>query len=181
MITRRQFIKFIFITTNGMLLQRLPKAKAEDYSGRIDIASFDISVPLWLFDKSSKQAGRIKALSAQKEKKTDEIIVYFNGDQKLHLNRRASVDWLIKKNNNRATRESMLLKRIIAYAMDALYHEIANKGQPSLKRRFEHFQAEETITFITIDSLYNLITDVRKHEKISSIKWHAVSLSFKVN
>lgn len=164
-----------------MLLPRLPKAKAEDYSGRIDIASFDISVPLWLFDKNSKQAERIKALSAQKNKKTDKIIIYFNGDQKLHLNPRTSVDWLVKKNNNRATRKSMLLKRIIAYSINALYHEIANKGQLSLKRRFEHFQAEETITFITIDSLYNLITDVRKHKKISSIKWNTITLAFKVN
>lgn len=181
MITRRQFIKFLIIVTNAILMGRVPKAKAGDNSGNIDISPFDISVPLWLLHKSSKQAGRIKALSTHENRKTGKFIIVFSGNIKLYLDRKTSVDWLIKKNNNRATRESMLLKRIIAYSIDALYREIANKCKWSLKRRFEHFQAEETIIFITIDSLYSLIADVRRYKKISSIKWNRRSLSFSVN
>jgi hypothetical protein len=171
----------LFIATNGILIPRLPKAKAGENAGRIDISSFNISVPLWLFDKSSKQAGRIKALSAQKTKTADKLIVHFAGGKKLHLNPKTSVAWLIKKNNNRATRESMLLKRIIAYSMNALYHETTNKSTLALKRRFEYFQAEEIIAFITIDALYDLIADIREYKEISSIQWNPKSLSFEVN
>ncbi|MCP4269693.1 MAG: hypothetical protein GY777_29665 [Candidatus Brocadiaceae bacterium] len=180
MVTRRQFLKFMIIATNGMMLSMCSRSKTEDNSGKIDISLFDISIPLWLFDKNNKQKDRIKALSIQKNKINDKLIIIFSGNKNLNLNPKTSVNWLIKNNNNQATRKSILLKRITAYSLDAISNKIKKKSKVSLKHNFENFQAEEIINFITVDSLYKLLIDLKNIKRISSIKWDNKLLVFKV-
>ena len=180
MITRRKFIKFMIVFINSLMIPMISRAVEEKGSGKIDISKFNIFVPSWLLDKNRKQKDRTKALSVQKNKTTDKLIIIFSGNKKLSLNHNTSVDSLIKNNKNKATRESMLLKRTIAYALAAIYNQNKNKSKIFIKKDFESFQTEEVIMFITLGALYNLIIDFDKSKAVSSIKWDHKSHIFKV-
>ena len=181
MITRRKFMQFMVIASNGVLFSFVSKTYAKNNVGIIDISMFDIHVPLWLFDKSTKQKDRVKALNIQPNKNDGKLTLKFSGNKILHLNFNTSVAQLIKTNNNRPSRVSMLLKRTIAFSLDAIYNQVKKKGKYSLKQSFDTFQKEETIGFVTIGSLYTLIVDLRNAKAVTSIKWDSNLLIFKVN
>ena len=180
MITRRTFIKSTIVLLNSMIIPMISRADIGKGFGKIDISKFNIFVPLWLFDKNNKKNDKAKALSVQKNKTKDKLIIIFSGNKKLSLNHNTSVDSLFKYNRNKATRESMLLKRTIAYSLDAVYNRNRNKRKTSLQKVFESFQTEEIIDFITIGSLYELIIDLDNSKTISSVKWEENSRLFKV-
>jgi len=84
----------------------------------LPISSLNITVPEWLINKKSKNNKRIQALALEENLKIGEIVVLFAENRQITLNPETSVKWLIEKNDNRQTRESMLLKRVVSYSLE---------------------------------------------------------------
>jgi hypothetical protein len=149
----------------------------ESHAGNKDslsISSLNITVPLWIFNEKSKEKRRIQALTIEK-KDTEEFVVLFKGNRRLTLNPDMSVQRLMQKNGNRATRESMLLKRILSYCLDAAFSNFASKRNPekgaSLREEIYALQAKEVIEVITIGAMYDLLSKLNNISRISSVSW----------
>lgn len=185
MITRRELLKFIAIAGGVFTALRFSKAGAAEHPFIIDISEFNIFIPQWLLDKNKEPKNMVRAMSIQKDKASNKLIITFSDGMELRLDPETSVNRQIKKTNNRVTRRSMLLKRIISYSLDAAYRSIANKRAKDsawlLKKQFENYQAEEILEFVTIRSMYKLLIDLKTAPKVSGVKWVPGSLSFAVH
>jgi len=169
-ITRRNFLQIMIIApVVGIAVSRASNKIP------LNISSLNISVPVWLFDEKSNDRGKIQALTAEEKKETKEIIIFFTGNRQLTLNPDTSVQWLIRRNENRPTRESMLLKRIFSFCLDAIFASIADKRNPekggSLKAEFDELQSEKKLEEITVGAMYDLLLNINNLPVISTISW----------
>lgn len=179
-ITRRHFLKILaLVPVIGITVVHAGN------KGRLTVSSLNIAVPAWLFDEKSKEKAKIQALAIEENKDTKEIVILFEGNRQLTLNPDTSVQWLIQTNTGRPTRESMLLKRIISYSLDAIFSSLADKRHPemgaSLREEFEALQAEEVIEVVTVGAMYDLLSKLNNGPVISSVSWDSIKQRFIVH
>ncbi|WP_157067693.1 hypothetical protein [Desulfosarcina cetonica] len=167
---RRFFLKILIIAP----IVRINVSHASN-KGRLGISALNIFVPAWLFDEKNIKKTSVQALAIEEDKDAGTIVVLFDRNKKLTLNPNTSVQWLIQKNANRQTRESMLLKRIMSYGLEAIFLTIADKRHPemgaTLKDEFDALQAEEVISVITVGAIYDLLSKLNGLKMISSVSW----------
>lgn len=179
-VTRRYFLKILVIAPIAGVNVRCASNK-----GRLDISSLNIVVPAWLFDEKNNNTDSVQALAIEEDKEENSIVVLFNRNKKLTLNPDTSVQWLIQNNANRPTRESMLLKRIISYSLEAIFLSISDKRHPekgaSLRNEFDTLQAAEVIEEITVSAIYDLLYKLNDLKMISSVSWDSGRQRFIVN
>ena len=126
-ITRRDFLNILILApVVGVTVSHA------DNKGRLTVSSLNITVPVWLFDKKSKEKTKVKALAIEENKEAKEIVVLFEGNRQVMLSSGTSVQGLLQANANRPNRESMLLKRIISYSFDAMFSNLAGKRHPEM-------------------------------------------------
>lgn len=169
-VTRRDYLKTLLVA----FVIGIKTSYAGD-KGRLSISSLNITLPVWLFDEKSKEKGRVQVLAIEENKETKKIVVLFEGNRRLTLNPDTSVQWLMQRNGNRSTRESMLLKRIISLCLDAFFSSVADKRHHergiSLKEEFDALQAQEVIEVITIGAMKHLLWKLNNLPVISSVSW----------
>jgi hypothetical protein len=172
---KRDFLKLLLAVP--MVFMNTSHARNKD---RLDISSLKLFVPAWLIDKNNSKRAKTQALSIKEAAKS--IVILFDGDKPLPLNPDTSVKSLMQKSNNRPTRQSMLLKRILAYGIDAIYYSLREKRHPQLgtpsKSSFDALQAEEVIDVVTIGAVYNLLTDLADRKVVTAITWHSNKQAF---
>jgi len=176
-ITRRDFLKLLGLApVVGITVSHAGN------KGRLTVSSLNITVPVWLFDEKSKEKARILILAIEDNKEAKEIVVLFERNRQLTLNPDTSVQWLIQTSANRPTRESMLLKRIISYSLNAIFSSLADKRHPemgaSLREDFDKLQAEEVIEVVTVGAMYDLLSKLNNLPVISSVSWDSNKQQF---
>jgi hypothetical protein len=182
MLTRRQFIIGVI---SGFVLY-LTGCYRKKKTIEISISSLYVSVPVWLINKGSRSLNQIKALSVRLDKENDDIIVKFLGDRQSRWSAMTSALTVQKENANRATRTSMLLKRVISYTLDGIYKDLKqkNKIKPESAvnaEQFSTFQAEEILDVVSISAIYNLLRDLEYLSVVKTIRWDPKSKLFKVS
>lgn len=178
--SRREFLKVVAVVSCFKVTSVCAKSSVP-----LNISSLNITAPAWMFDEKSKSIERIRAISVLKNTSSQEIVVEFEANKRLVLPENISVQLLVKRNSNRPTRKSMLLKRTISYFFDSVFTSIAGKRQPdkghNLSSQFEKFQAEEIVNVITIGAMYDLLLQLERASVISSVVWDLKTGKFKVN
>ncbi|NND00435.1 MAG: hypothetical protein HKN85_09660 [Gammaproteobacteria bacterium] len=154
------------------------------YRDRLSISSLKISVPVWLFNDQGNNSGKARARSITVDGKADELLVSFTGKRELRLSPGTSVRSLRQGNSDPLTRKSILLKRIMAYGLDAIYRSIANQRHPergiNLAAEFAALQHQAVIEAISIGAFCQLIVKVNQQEMITSVIWNSASGEFVV-
>lgn len=177
--TRRKFCRIFMANIVSFSFLWKFAAGANSEKSLIDISRLNICLPVWLFGSSSKSQQNVKGLFMKKQMPDEVICLSFSDDLKLCLKSKIPAIKQSKRNSNFASKRSMSQKRFISYALDNI---VKGKLRPihATKRKFEKLQIEEVLNQATIDSIYQLITDINRLEKISRIQWNSLKLRFQV-
>lgn len=138
----------------------------------VDLSKLNIYVPVFLFGEKAK--GNSKALSI-KRTESSKFVITFSGARQIRLMGATSVNSIVRYDKNRDSKRSMLLKRVFAFALQKVFLHVANKRHAvngvSLRRNFEALQREEIINVVTIESMFNVLSQLYSLSMVSGILW----------
>lgn len=181
MISRRKFI--IFIGT-AALLPKLPKSAfpAERQARLVRIVTY-IPRHIFLSTRSSGDTVLLTALKLTDDNKT--ALGSFSNGQTIQFDSNSSSLAIVQKSKDRRVdRQSVLLKSLAAWVIDAVWQSVHNKRNHAtitqLRSNFEGFQRQFVLETITPLSLYNLVRDTVLLNQITSVVWNKEALRFEV-
>ncbi len=176
-ITRRNFLALLALAPFAMI-----NSSRGGSNSRLSLSSFNITFPAWLFEEESKDTTGIQAVALEQDRHTDRVVVVFSGNRQVTFDAGSSVKSFMA--SKRSLRETMLLKRIVSYGLDAFYSMIEPIRHPesdtSIRASFDAFQSEETIDSITIGSMYSLLSTLSNVQTVSAISWESRTQRFEV-
>lgn len=181
MISRR---KFIIFTGTAALLLKLPNFafSAERQARLVRIVTY---IPRHIFfsTRSSGDTVLLTALKLTDDNKT--VSGPFSNGQTIQFDSNSSSLTTVQKSiDHRVGRQSVLLKSLAVWVIDAVWQSIHNKRNPTtiaqLRGNFEGFQRQFVLETITPVSLYTLVRDTVLLNQITSVVWNKEALRFEV-
>lgn len=182
-ISRRQFTQLL-MTLGITPLLGIEASVAKDNTA-LTVAALGVTVPRYLLLSKGKNRLATLWLSLQEDKVSRRVVTDFAGGQTRILETNTTVSSLMLVNKNRATRESMLLKRLLGYALEAIFRGIWGKRllaeSTNIRRRFDVFQTEEVVDELCLEAVADLVNQLNRVAAVSAVIWNPGEKRFVVN
>jgi hypothetical protein len=113
------------------------------------------------------------------------VLCVFSNGQTIHLDATSSyLDGIRATQGHRITRQSVVLKSLAAWVIDAVWESLHNRRdaatQMQLRTSYESFQKQSVLDAVTPTSLYFLLRDISLHKQVRMVVWKKELSRFEV-
>lgn len=166
------------------LLLKLPQSSAavEPGARSVRITTY---VPARLYFPKRSATARLSLTALALTKDMNTVSSTFSDGQAVGFGSSSSALSVRQENRGRRhRRESVLLKNLAAWVIDAVWQSVRQKRDPTtvdqLRSSFDGFQRQPVLESVTPASLFDLVSDTDRRRQVTSVVWNGTTLRFKV-